>query len=143
RLERQDGSSMKRIFEKIYLNAQLLKYKGDWLHYGFGTLALDKELIAEAIGAKMAVSFRGFDIGVYPLKHPNCYHKLWDTVSKIHVISNGIADLHYKNGFKDQAPIIKITPAIDTLHFKASTSNTTNEPIQLITVARLHWIKNL
>src|SRR5690606_18470470 len=35
RLERQDGSSMKRIFEKIYLNAQLLKYKGDWLHYGF------------------------------------------------------------------------------------------------------------
>ena len=143
KLERQDGSAIKRIFEKIYLNAPLLKFKGEWLHYGFGTLAIDRELVAQAVGAKMAVSFRGFDIGVYPLKHPDCYHKLWSKVSKIHVISNDIADLIYKHGFKDQAPIVKITPAIDTQYFSASKKSKFNNPMQLITVARLHWKKGL
>lgn len=143
KLEKNEGTPRKRILKKIYLNAHLLKFKGDWLHFGFGTLAIDKELIAEAIGVQLAVSFRGFDIGVYPLKHPGCYAKLWDKVSKIHVISNGIADLVYTHGFQDQAPIVKITPAIDVQHFSASQSSTLKTPVQLVTVARLHWIKGL
>ena len=67
KLEKKEGHSIKRITEKIYLNSQLLKFKGDWIHYGFATLAINKELVAEATGAKMAVSLRGFDIDVFPL----------------------------------------------------------------------------
>jgi colanic acid/amylovoran biosynthesis glycosyltransferase len=89
------------------------------------------------------VSFRGFDIGVYPIKHPNCYHRLWDKVSKIHVISEDIRQLVYTHGFQDQAPIVKITPAINTQYFSTSEQALFKSPIQMVSVARLHWKKGL
>jgi len=143
KLEKLDGSSTKVILKKIYLNAHLLTFKGDWVHFGFGTLALERELIPKSIGASMAVSFRGFDIGIYPLKHPNCYQKLWKHVSRIHVISNDIKQLLYANGFNDQASVIKITPAVDNQYFNSDGFNVFSTPIQLLTVARLHWKKGL
>ena len=118
---------LKTILKKLYFNAAFLKSKLDWLHFGFGTLAVGREHIAKAIGSKMAVSFRGFDIGVYPIKYPNCYDTLWKTVDKIHVISNDIKTLLYKNNFKDEAPVIKITPAID-VNFFSSTENRSVNP---------------
>ena len=80
KLERSEGTAWLQIFKKVYLNAQLLKAKLDWLHFGFATLALGSETVAKAIGAKMAVSFRGFDVAVYPVKYPNCYNILWKYV---------------------------------------------------------------
>src|SRR5690606_6736250 len=71
KLERKEGSGLFRILKKIYLNAHLLKARLDWLHFGFATMALGSETVAKSIGAKMAVSFRGFDIAVYPVKHPD------------------------------------------------------------------------
>src|SRR5690606_21489460 len=87
KLERNEGIGMIQIFKKTYLNAHLLKAKVDWLHFGFATTALGSETVAKAINAKMAVSFRGFDINVYPIKHPNCYQILWKYVDKVHSIS--------------------------------------------------------
>ena len=142
-LERTDGKAWLPILKRLYTHAPVFKQKLDWLHFGFGTLALGCENLAAANHAKMAVSFRGFDIGVYPIKHPNCYVRLWKKVSKIHVISDDIAALVYKNGFQDQAPIIKITPAIDTQYFSALKEKVYEAPIQMITVARLHWKKGL
>ena len=66
-LERKEGTDIINILKKIYLNAPLLKSKPDWLHFGFATMALGRETVARAIGAKMAVSLRGFDIAVYPV----------------------------------------------------------------------------
>lgn len=143
KLERQDGVSWVRILKSLYSYAPVFKNKLDWLHFGFGTLAIGGENLSAAKEAKMAVSFRGFDIGVYPIKHPNCYKRLWDKVSKIHVISDDIAKLIYEYGFKNQAPIVKITPAIDTKHFSASQHTLLELPIQMVTIARLHWKKGL
>ena len=42
----------------------------------------------------------GFDIGIYPIKHPNCYNRLWKKLDKIHVISDDIGSLIYNYGFK-------------------------------------------
>ncbi|MCC1484889.1 glycosyltransferase family 4 protein [Winogradskyella immobilis] len=142
KLERKEGVSVFQIMKKVYLNAAFFKEKLDWLHFGFGTLSIGRENLAKAIDAKLAVSFRGFDIGIYPLKHPNCYAKLWNKVDKIHVISNDIKTLLYSNNFKDQAPVVKITPAID-VDFFTTTQNKENDSIQFITVARLHWKKGL
>ena len=143
RLERKDHTSWLRIMKRIYSYAPIFKVELDWLHFGFGTLALGGENLAAAKNAKMAVSFRGFDIGVYPIKYPNCYTKLWEKVSKIHVISNDISDLIYKHGFKDKTPIVKITPAIDTQYFHTSKQSLFEDPIKIVTVARLHWKKGL
>jgi glycosyltransferase involved in cell wall biosynthesis len=140
-LNRKDNLTILQNIKNIIINCHILTQKLDWLHFGFGTMAIDRENTAESIGAKMAVSFRGFDIGIYPIKHPNCYDKLWKKVDKIHVISDDIEDLVSKYGFKDQYKIEKITPAIDINYFK--TNNSERDLNRIITVARLNWKKGL
>ena len=143
RLERNDGTSFFSILKKTVSNRHLLSATLDWLHFGFGTMALGRENLAQAIGAKMAVSFRGFDIAIYPLKNPNCYNKLWNKVDKVHVISDDIADLVYKNGFQNKEKVVKICPAIDVSYFSNENGTGTNPTIQILTIARLHWKKGL
>ncbi|HLW07008.1 MAG TPA: hypothetical protein VKY45_05540, partial [Marinilabiliaceae bacterium] len=72
-LERRDGTRGVTLLKQIYLNAHLLKAQPDWVHFGFATMAIGSETVAQAIGAKMGVSFRGFDMGTYPIKNPGCY----------------------------------------------------------------------
>ncbi len=143
KLDKKDGIPFSQRIKNIISNSHIISESLDWLHFGFGTMVLNKENVAKTIGAKMAVSFRGFDIGVYPLKNPNCYFKLWKKVDKIHVISNDIKKLVYQLGFEGKADIIKITPAIDTTFFKneEAYSNTNNN--SFISIARLHWKKGL
>ncbi|MCL8006549.1 glycosyltransferase family 4 protein [Gelidibacter japonicus] len=143
KLERRGGSSIKRIFEKIYLNANLLQFKGDWLHYGFATLVFDRELVAQAVGAKMAVSFRGFDINVYPLKYPNCYQLLWKQVDKVHTISAYLLEKAYLLGLTKAIPSQIITPAVDLKVFPKRAINRTSNALKIVTIARFNWIKGI
>src|SRR5690606_12647628 len=106
--------SLFQALKNLIASEFILSKKMDWLHFGFGTMALGKENVAEAIGAKMAVSFRGFDIGIYPIKHPGCYDLLFLKADKFHVISDDISKLLFKAGLKTNREIVKITPAIDT-----------------------------
>jgi len=147
RLENQQGTSFKRILEKLYLNATLLKLKTDWLHFGFATMALERELVADAIGAKIAVSFRGYDIGVYPLKHPGCYELLWSKLDKVHYISDDLYKKAIEIDLPSSIPHQKITPAIDTKFFDAnlpdenSNDQGKNDVLHICTIGRLHWMK--
>ena len=143
RLDRLDGLKFFRRIKNMISNHHIISEPLDWLHFGFGTLALNRENVAVAMGAKMAVSFRGFDIGIYPLKNPGCYLRLWNKVDKIHVISNDIRELVYKHGFNGHAEIIKITPAIDTAYFKNEELELHSDKNNFITIARLHWKKGL
>lgn len=142
KLERSEGTVWLQILKRVYLNAHLLKAKLDWLHFGFATMALGSETVAKAIGAKMAVSFRGFDMVVYPVKNPGCYNVLWKHIDKVHTISNSLLHLAVKHGMPENTPFEKITPAIDVDLFQSNLSNSTpkGNPV-LITTGRLHWIK--
>jgi len=142
-LDSKDGVKFPQRIKNIISNNHILSEPVDWLHFGFGTMVINKENVAKAIGARMAVSFRGFDIGVYPLKHINCYMKLWEKVERIHVISNDIKDLLYQHGFDGKAEVIKITPAIDTAFFRSEKEYKYSDKINFITIARLHWKKGL
>jgi colanic acid/amylovoran biosynthesis glycosyltransferase len=144
-LERQQGTSWLLLLKKIYANAHLLKANVDWLHFGFATMALGKELVAESIGAHMAVSLRGFDIAIYPIKHPGCYDLVWKKVDKVHTISDDLLALAYKNGLSKKVSGQKITPAIDCTQFNGTRLKEERQENQLsiITVARLHWKKGL
>lgn len=144
KLERKERTGWLPLFKKIYLNAHLLKADLDWLHFGFATMALDSETVAKAIGAKMAVSFRGFDIAVYPVKHPGCYTLLWKYVDKVHTISDDLLDLAIKHGLLKNTPVDRITPAIDVTMFKSSKQDTLKSNIPVfMTTGRLHWKKGL
>ena len=142
-LGKKEGLSAIKSLRMVFLNSHFLSQKLDWLHFGFGTLALGRENVAEAIGTKMAVSFRGFDIGIYPIKHKNCYSLLWKKIDKIHVISDDIKELVVKNGFTNLQKIIKICPAINVNFFKNTVVTEKKEVLQIATVGRLHWKKGL
>ena len=143
KLDRKDGLGFIQRIKNIVSNHHIISEPLDWLHFGFGTMVFNRENVANAIKAKMAVSFRGFDIGIYPLKNPNCYINLWEKVDKIHVISNDINDLLYRHGFNGQAVVVKITPAIDTAFFNNEAKHLSSDENNFITIARLHWKKGL
>ena len=142
KLERKDGVSVIKSLQNLVLYEYLLNQKLDWLHFGFGMLANNREHIAEAINAKMAVSFRGFDLYLSPLKHPGCYDRLFKKEVRYHVLSNEMKATLIGYNIKPQTIQI-ITPAIDIDFFKQQPVKRDNKVLELITVARLHWKKGL
>ncbi|MEH1008505.1 glycosyltransferase family 4 protein [Winogradskyella sp. ECml5-4] len=144
KLECQEQTNAARIVKKIYFNSHLLRQKLDWLHFGFTTQALERELIAKAIQAKMAVSFRGFDINVYPVKHQNCYNLVWKHVDKVHSISNDLLQKAYRLGLNRSVDYSIITPAVNlTKIIKDEKLKKDISKLKIVTVARLNWVKGL
>ena len=78
-----------------------------------------------------------------PIKHPGCYDLLFTKNIQYHVLSEEMKqDLNNYGVQLDHIHVI--TPAINTEFFKATVaSRKANEPLQLITVARLHWKKGI
>ena len=59
-LEKKDGLSHLSSSKSVYINLHILAYKLDWLHFEFLTMALHRENVSKAIGAKMSVIVRGY-----------------------------------------------------------------------------------
>lgn len=143
KLERSTGNSWKKVAENLYINAHILAYKADWLHFGFATTALRRENVAKAIGAKMGVSFRGYDISVYPLKYDGCYNLLWKRVDKAHAISNYLLHSAHNLGLDSGKPSAIITPAIDYKRFYRERQAMNTGTVHIFTTARLTWVKGI
>ena len=146
-LEKKDGVPIRSRWENLFINNHILKEKLDWLHFGFATMALRRENVACAIGARMGVSLRGYDICIYPLKHPGCYQRLWGKLDKVHYISHDIMVAAKKQGLTDYIPKVMIRPSIDVDYFNIKGKKwkkfNGREKIHFLTVARLHWKKGL
>lgn len=141
--ERKDGNSFTESLKTVYINAHIIPHTLDWLHFGFATMSLKRENVAKSIGAKMGVSFRGYDINIFPLKNENCYVKLWKNVDKIHTISDYLHGKALKLGLSKEINFAKITPAIDITLFKLKDNlGKIKNPLTILTVGRLNWIKN-
>ncbi|WP_299334706.1 glycosyltransferase [uncultured Psychroserpens sp.] len=141
-LEKQAGRSWIQLLKNIHLNYHTLTAQLDWLHFGFATMAIQSENVAQAINSKMSVSLRGYDIDVYPESHPNCYDLLWKKVDKVHSISKYLLEKANVLGFKKSSYQI-IYPAVDLTKLKPIDDQYSklNEITQLLTVGRLHPIK--
>jgi len=143
KLERKSDRSLSQSIKSIYFNSHILQRNIDWLHFGFATMSLNRENVAKAIGAKMGVSFRGYDINIYPLKNPGCYELLWKNVDKVHSISNYLYEKALSLGLRDNIGKEIISPAIDFSVFKAKADlGKIKFPLQILTVGRLNWIKD-
>jgi len=141
-LDRRDGIAFNKRIRNIIVNQFLLSRSLDWLHFGFGMLAVNRENVAQAIGAKMAVSFRGFDLYLSPLKHKDCYDSLFTKEVKYHVLSHEMkSDLIDYNISSDMIKVIP--PAINIDFFKSENKPKADKIVKLVTVARLHWKKGL
>ena len=146
RFEKLDGKSFRHRWENLYLGSKILSQKLDWIHFCFATTAIRKENIARSINAKMSVSLRGYDINIYPLKKQNCYLSLWKKVDKVHSISYSLLEKAKKYGLDGNVRHEVIFPAVNTKIFKIKkdqVSLNSKKTIEILTVARLHWIKGL
>ena len=146
RFEKIDGKSFRQRWENLYLGSKILRENLDWLHFCFITTALRKENIAKSINAKMGVSLRGYDINIYPLKNHNCYSGIWKKVDKVHSISYSLLEKAKKYGLDRSTKQEVIFPAINTNRFKNKKQRVSfnyKNTIDILTVARLHWIKGL
>ena len=146
RLEKKDGVSFRSRWENLYLNSKILIQKLDWLHFSFATTTIRKENVAKSINAKMGVSLRGYDIDIYPLKNQGCYSKMWEKVDKIHSISFSLLEKAKNLGLDKSINQEVIFPAVDTKKFQNEDdviSIGSKKTIDILTVARLHWIKGL
>lgn len=141
-LNKIDGISFKANLKQLILNQFFFSQDVDWLHFGFGMLAVKRENVAAAMQAHMAVSFRGFDLYLSPLKHPGCFNLLFKKDVRYHVLCEEMKQtlVDYTILPRD---IQVITPAIDTQFFKRHHQVDSNAVRQLITVGRLHWKKGL
>ncbi|WP_156115564.1 glycosyltransferase family 4 protein [Psychroserpens sp. Hel_I_66] len=141
-LDSRDGNGRNACFKNLIANQFIISEDLDWLHFGFGTVAVGRENLADAMHAKMAVSFRGFDLYLSPLKRNQYYNTLFKKDVKYHVLSQEMkVDLIAKGVTDHQIKVI--TPAINTLFFKPNTSSLANDKLKILTVARLHWKKGL
>ena len=142
-LERESGKKISESLKSIYINSHILTNVTDHLHFGYATMALKRENTAEAIGSKMSVSLRGFDINVYPLKNPGCYDLLWKKADKVHSISDYLYAKALKFGLSSDKFYRKITPAIDIESFRVKENpGMIGKKIKFLTIGRLSWIKD-
>lgn len=142
-LEKSGGKSMIEALKIIYINAHILPHKLDRLHFGFATMALKRETVAKSMGAEMSVSFRGYDINVYPLKNPGCYGRLWENVDMVHTISEYLYKKAIDLGLHPDTAYKKITPSVNTGQFAFKKNNLKHDGmLRILTVGRLHWIKD-
>ena len=129
------------ILKHLIINYHLLTQKLDWIHFEFATLGIGRENVAEVIGAKSSVSLRGFDIGLYPHKHYGCYDLLWETIDKVHTISDDLYNQALDLGLNAGVPFQKITPAIDINIFISNEKQGLHNPLRILSVGRLTWKK--
>lgn len=139
--ERIDGSSWQEIIKNVYLNAHILRYKLNWLYFGFATMGLGHENVAKAVGAKSAMSFRGYDISIYPLTHTGCYSRLFSKIDKVHSISRDLYNEALILGLDEKTEYEIIPPAIDTSKFIPKSNYEFGEAVRIVSIGRLTWKK--
>ena len=140
-LERASNREWTVVFKHLILNAHILGKSLDWIHFGFATMGIGRENLASAMNAKSAVSFRGYDIGLYPHQHPGCYNLLWKTIDKVHTISDDLYQRALELGLDPHIPSEKITPAINPIIFRSNANNNLHNPLRILTTGRLVWKK--
>jgi colanic acid/amylovoran biosynthesis glycosyltransferase len=144
RLERCAGRSRRKALQSLYLNSHLLPHRLDWLHFGFATMGLGREQVGRAIRARTGVSLRGYDLNQSPLGKPRIYHLLWKHVDRVHTLSDALLQRASQLGLAAEMPVMRIPPALDMdLFMRQSPIDDLGDPLRILTMARLHWIKGM
>lgn len=140
-LEWKCGRQILHIIKNLIISMHILKHPLDFVHFEFATMGINRENIAKAMDAVSLVSFRGFDIGLYPYKNPGCYDLLWRRVHHIHTISDDLYHKALKLGLSKDTAVTKIQPAIDTNYFHSSAKMKIHAPLRILSIGRLEWKK--
>lgn len=124
----------------------VFKVKPDIIHFEFGTLASKNMANLKVLsGAKISVSFRGYDINYVGLSNAEYYTELWNTADAFHFLGNDLKRRAIKRGYKDDKLVALIPPAINTDFFKKDIDHNKqkNNKLIVISTGRLVWKKGI
>lgn len=143
RRNRQDGFSWEANLKSLLSAAHIIGHGLDWLHFGFASTAVHLENLAGVMGARMAVSIRGYDISIQPLKHPGCYSLLWKRLDRLHYISEALYRKALSDGLSPGVQAVRIEPAADLRILKCCRASAPREDgvVRLLTIGRISWKK--
>lgn len=142
-LSLQNGIVLRRLILNLFKSSKLLQSELDWIHFGFGTLGLGREFIGVATDTRLAASFRGFDLSVYPIGKTNVYNELFKYLNKTHFISDSLFEKAKMLSFEGNYEIIIPATNLVVSNVRECPKIERNKEIHIITVARLHWVKGL
>jgi glycosyltransferase involved in cell wall biosynthesis len=144
---REDLGDVQRIHvARGNIEATIAELQPDIVHFGYGVLAADRMHLREALGCRIVVSFRGFDLNSYRLDDPTAYKDVWDSADMLHVVSESIWHRAKARGCPPDRPHRVITDAVDVEWLQpperaAEVVGTSTRPVRLLSVGRLHWKK--
>jgi len=142
-LNQADGYSLRDNIASLMNAAHIIGYNLRWLHFGFALNAILLENLARVTGARMAVSIRGFDISIIPIKSPGAYRRVWPKVDRLHYISEALYRKALADGLPTTTSAMKIEPAVDaTIADRIPKLPTPTDGItRFLTIGRLTWKK--
>lgn len=143
RRNRRDGFPFRKNLVSLLNAAHIIGHDLDWIHFGFATNAIFLENLAGVMGARMAVSIRGYDISIHPLKYTGCYSLLWKRIDRLHHISDALYRKALADGLADDVQAVRIEPAADTgiLSSVRKPSLPSEGFTRFMTIGRLTWKK--
>lgn len=143
RLNQADGYTLRDNIASLMNAAHIIGYDLRWLHFGFALNAILLENLARVTGARMAVSIRGFDISIIPIKSPGAYKRVWPKVDRLHYISEALYHKALADGLPATTSAMKIEPAVDATMFdRFPAPPPANDGItRFLTIGRLTWKK--
>ena len=143
---REDGDLSTRLHPSKDLDLTIAGLAPDLVHFGYGTLALDRMQTVRLTGAKSVVSFRGYDINYHGLEDPAVYDELWQNADMLHFVSEDTWERAQRRGCPSGRAHTIITDAVDVSRFSpparpAEAAGTAERPLRIVSVGRLHWKK--
>lgn len=134
-------------FKQFYLDAAVIALSPDILHFEFATVAVGRTYLKQALGCRLSVSFRGYDLNYVGLQSPDYYGQVWEEVDAIHVLGRDLWQRALRRGCPPDKPHVMIPPAIDSDYFNPDktahrpVSISLERPLRILSVGRLEWKK--
>ena len=135
------------IFQKYYLDLEMICLQPDVLHIEFGAFAVGRTYLKDLLECKLAVSFRGYDLNFAGLDQPDYYAPVWKSADACHFLGEDLWQRALRRGCPAGMPHCLISPAIDLSRFSPDKSlisdadGTPEKPVKILSVGRLEWKK--
>jgi colanic acid/amylovoran biosynthesis glycosyltransferase len=132
---------------RFYVDAPLIRLNPSVLHFEFGTLAVGRMYLRKALGCRIVVSFRGFDISYAGLEDPNYYRDVWTEADCLHFLGEDLLSRARNRGYVDGSNHVLIPASIDHIFFDPGRKEhrdvcgSRDRPLRILSVGRLEWKK--
>jgi colanic acid/amylovoran biosynthesis glycosyltransferase len=129
------------------VDAALAALRPAVVHVEFGALAVGRTALVRRLGARLVVSFRGYDVNFAGLDVPGYFDAVWHDADLLHFLGEDLRARALRRGCPPERPYVLVPPAVDAAFFdpgarpRAERAGTPARPLRLLGVGRLVWKK--